>query len=359
MIPLLDIQSYYEDPSSFAQDLREACHTVGFFLLRHDFLYDVAPTMLEEARRFFSLPLEAKMTISYENNPAFRGYMQLGSENTAGKIDVREQIEYAVETSSPVDLNEPLYDRLRGMNPWPDAFQPSLKMCVEDYVRHVCRIADHIRQAICLALGLDLHALDSLFDDTTGKDPAHWVLKLVSYPASTDASLFGVGAHTDTNFLTLVLQDSVGGLQVFSNGQWIDVPAEYGSTVLVCNLGEQAQILSGGYFLATPHRVLSSKQQRISVPLFYNPKLSATIRPMVDVESTSLEWRRPKAYKHWHRRDDTMLETVGDNTFKSLARSHPRVFQNHHPDLAVLPNGRIVRRRQQTNLNEVDDTDSG
>ena len=151
--------------------------------------------------------------------------MQLGVENTAGQTDVREQVEFAVEQDSATDCDseypiQPLYERLRGPNPWPDLFQPSLKPCTMEYVKQLCRIAHDIREAMCLALGLDKHALDSLFDDATGKDPPHWVLKMVSYPPSNDSSCsFGVGAHTDTNFLTLVLQDSVGGLQVFSEGK--------------------------------------------------------------------------------------------------------------------------------------------
>ena len=354
VIPLLDIRTYYSDPMAFVEELRVACHTVGFFLLQHD--VEGAQQMLTGARRFFEFPLETKLSISYEDSPAFRGYMQLGVENTAGEADVREQVEYAVETKAGVvrdDDNAPpqqqtLYERLRGENPWPESFQPSLKQCTLEYVKQVCRIAHQLREAMCLALGLDQHALDPLFGNTDQNDPAHWVLKLVSYPGSSDdTSSFGVGPHTDTNFLTLVLQDTVGGLQVFSEGKWIDIPSDFGSSVLVCNLGEQAQILSGGYFLATPHRVLSSKQQRISVPLFYNPKLSATIRPMMDATtSDGVKWQRPRdyEYKHWKRQNDTMLETVGDNTFKSLARSHPRVFRKHHADLELLPDGRIIRR---------------
>jgi isopenicillin N synthase-like dioxygenase len=351
MIPLLDIHLYHSNPTEFVKKLQEAFHTVGFLLLRHDLTPpELAPRMLNEARLFFDASLEQKQTISYEDSPAFRGYMQLGVENTGGQTDMREQVEFAVEQDSATNIDsecliQPLHDRLRGRNPWPDLFQPSLKPCAMDYVKQMCRIAHDIRQAMCLALGLDKHDLDSLFDDATGEDPPHWVLKMISYPHSNDSSCsFGVGAHTDTNFLTLVLQDSVGGLQVFSEGKWIDVPSKYGADVLVCNIGEQAQILSDGYFLATPHRVLSSDQQRISVPLFYNPKLSARIQPLVDASSIDLEWRRRHGHKHWKRDDNAMLETVGDNTFKSLARSHPRVFQKHHADLLLMPDGHIIRR---------------
>ena len=69
MIPLLDIRLYRSNPTEFVKELREAFHTVGFLLLRHDVA--LAPRMLNEARRFFDAPLEQKQTISYENSPPF------------------------------------------------------------------------------------------------------------------------------------------------------------------------------------------------------------------------------------------------------------------------------------------------
>jgi isopenicillin N synthase-like dioxygenase len=143
------------------------------------------------------------------------------------------------------------------------------------------------------------------------------------------------------------MQDDVGGLQVFSEGDWIDVPNNLGPGVLGCNLGEQAEILSRGYFLATPHRVLANQTghtERISIPLFYNPTLSSAIEPLVaEGHNIHLEGARGER-KHWRMKANTMLATVGDNTFKSLARSHPAVFQRHHSDLILLEDGRIVRK---------------
>lgn len=284
------------------------------------------------------------MHISYENSPAFRGYMNCGVENTGGNIDVREQIEFGTEyDDAPSETaNGPLHERLKGKNQWPDAYQPTLRRYTMEYVEHISRIADCLRKALCLALGLDEDALAPIFEQP------HWLLKLISYPPcdSASSSSFGVGAHTDTNFLTLVLQDHVGGLEVFSNGAWKKVPTDL-ENVLVCNLGELAEIFSRGYFLATPHRVLAnttSRQERISVALFYNPSLCATV-VAPEKENDTLPWDRPGGYdteRHWRMEGNVMLETVGDNTFKSLARSHPAVFQKHHKDLVRLADGRIV-----------------
>jgi isopenicillin N synthase-like dioxygenase len=367
-LALLDIRCYYDRPKEFVEDLRSACHNVGFFLLRHDFPTGLADAQLKEARSFFQLPHENKMEISYEDQPSFRGFMQIGTEQTSGRVDLREQIEYAAEynhtkNTPGTDIPQyatnttrawPPYQRLRARNPWPDQSQPSLKPTTQEYTKHVCRIADSLREALCLAIGLDKHALHSLFQEP------HWALKMACYPPTQVSPVdesnsienqimmepsLGVGAHTDSNFLTLVLQDDVGGLQVFSKEEWLDVTTEFGSNVLVCNLGEQAEILSGSYFRATPHRVLANttQKERISVPIFYNPSLPASIQPIETMQN--LQWERPKD-KHWRMTSNAMLTCVGDNTFKSLARSHPLVFQKNHDDLQLLPDGRVVRKEE-------------
>ena len=375
-MPLLDIQLYYKDPTAFVEQLRSACHKVGFFLLQHDIPLDIARRQLDETRRFFQQPLQDKLAISYHDSPSFRGYMQVGSENTAGEMDLREQIEYATVyenvATGPTTKAWPPYERLKNdCNPWPNSFQPTLQLATEDYVLHVNRIADCIRQALCLALGVDKDALDPLFGSSQptkkNKHPdndnhnqhhqqPHWVLKLISYPIIQEddpkqrkSPSFGVGGHTDSNFLTMVLQDTVGGLQVFSEGDWIDVPSNLGAGVLVCNLGEQAELLSRGYFLATPHRVLANvngSRDRISVPLFYNPMLSATIQTIVSEQMDGLKWERGD-HEHWRRTSNAMLATVGDNTFKSLARSHPVVFEKHHSDLKLLDDGTVIRNEEK------------
>jgi isopenicillin N synthase-like dioxygenase len=371
------------------EELRVACHTIGFFLLRHDISSELTEQQMEETRRFFQQPLETKLEISYEDSPAFRGYMKLGVENTAGKMDYREQVEFAAEsdfsdatktTGSTTQQQQQqqhnkhahcnydyYYERLRGRNPWP-SFQPTLETVTMQYVQNVNRIADCLREAMCMALGLDKDALSPLF-----RSHPHWVLKLVCYPPvekdnCNAASSLGVGPHTDTNFLTLVLQDDVGGLQVFSQqGEWRDVPSCTTTTaegsipniLLVCNIGEQAQIWSRGYFLATPHRVQSpttTSKTRISVPFFYNPMLEATITPILNCDDSTIpsspweERSETKQHHHWKQdnNNNAMLTTVGENTFKSLARSHPLVFAKHHSDLLLLEDGRIVPRETQS-----------
>ncbi len=111
---------------------------------------------------------------------------------------------------------------------------------------------------------------------------AHPHLKLVRYPGSAgDGTDQGVGAHKDYGFLTLLLQDTVGGLQVQrEDGRFDDVPPLDGAFVV--NLGELLEVATNGYLLATNHRVVSppGATERFSVPFFYNPRLDAKVAPL-------------------------------------------------------------------------------
>ena len=113
-LPLLDLAQWRRHPLQFANAFRQACHEIGFFLLRVPATATatttssssssllspnhIADRALTETRQFFQdLSMEQKLEISYAHNPSFRGYMAQGTENTAGKVDWREQIEYARE----------------------------------------------------------------------------------------------------------------------------------------------------------------------------------------------------------------------------------------------------------------------
>ena len=98
-----------------------------------------------------------------------------------------------------------------------------------------------------------------------------------------------------------------------------------------------SNFLTPGYFTATPHRVTTKKSQqgRISLPIFYNPKMDAIVDP-IDKNSFP-RWDRVTE-NQWRREDNCMMASVGENSL------HPAVFERHHSDLLLLKDGRVVMR---------------
>jgi isopenicillin N synthase-like dioxygenase len=219
-LPLLDIAEWRGNPEQFAGKLRAACHHIGFFQLQARLPTGCTQRVAQVANDFFARPIEQKMVLDYRRSSAFRGYMALGCENTSGKVDFREQVEFAPERESPtITADSAPYERLRGANQWP-AEQPELREAVDDFTTAMTSLSWELTAALCMALCLQPGSLDALFGD----EP-HWQMKLANYPAEASnnredsgdnkiAGTVGVGAHTDSGFLTLVLQDDAGGLQV-------------------------------------------------------------------------------------------------------------------------------------------------
>lgn len=75
------------------------------------------------------------------------------------------------------------------------------------------------------------------------------------YPACPQPELtLGATKHADDDFLTVLLQDHIGGLQVLHEGQWVHVPSIPGA--LVINIGDVLQVRTLIYCLS---EYLSSK----------------------------------------------------------------------------------------------------
>ena len=115
----------------------------------------------------------------------------------------------------------------------------------------------------------------SLIDHVLVADPPHPDVDLDGLP------LYGVGEHTDYGYLTLLLQDNSGGLQVkLADGSWIDAPPVDGS--LVVNLGDALEHNTGCLIKATPHRVRhTSSSNRMSFPFFFDPSFSKRMESIV------------------------------------------------------------------------------
>lgn len=105
-----------------------------------------------------------------------------------------------------------------------------------------------------------------------------WVCITIQVAQIRASLLVRVGIPTSP-FLTVVLQDEVGGLQVMNQGRWVAVKPVEDSFVI--NVGDPIQILSNGKYKSVEHRIVLNKEKpRISMACFFNPLPEARIAPL-------------------------------------------------------------------------------
>ena len=96
--------------------------------------------------------------------------------------------------------------------------------------------------------------------------------------------------HTDAGIFTLLAPDGKPGLQVCLNENISDISKQVWVNVnppppgqIIVNLGKNLHIWSGNRLKATLHRVLlDGKEDRYSVPFFYETNLDLEIKPLLN-----------------------------------------------------------------------------
>lgn len=327
-LPVLDFSTYGKDKENdraFLDQLAYAAREVGFFYLTgHGISQSLIDDVLGASRRFFALPEEDKLEIEMVNSPHFRGYNRVGQELTKGERDWREQVDIGSEAPAlPRDSGLPAWTRLQGPNQWPSAL-PELKPILLEWQAELTHLSTRLLQAFAVILEQDEHVFEPIYAGT----PNH-LIKIIRYPGrDATESEQGVGAHKDSGFLTLLLQEKQKGLEVETDAGWIEAPPRPGTFVV--NIGELLELATDGYLKATVHRVVTppAGTDRLSIAFFLGAPFDAEI-PLLDLAP------HLKAEAGGVTRDpqNPLFRNSGQNALKSRLRSHPDVAQRHHADL--------------------------
>lgn len=130
---------------------------------------------------------------------------------------------------------------------------------------------------LCKLFALSLNLPESFFEAMITHPGA--IARLIKYKPSTNpkplSSLdedeeIGLGAHTDYECFTLLLQDSVPGLEILSpDGHWISAAPVTGG--IVVNVADFLMRWTNNVYRSTVHRVVNrTDRERYSVPFFFS-----------------------------------------------------------------------------------------
>ena len=305
-----------------AQQIDAACREYGFFsIVGHGADMAVLTQLEIAARTFFALDEDEKELIAMRHGgSAWRGWFPSGGELTSGVPDGKEGIYFGTELDSS-DRRVMAGTPLHGTNLFPS--RPyDLGPLVLSWLAEMRTVANAVMRGI--SIGLDLGA--DFFETTLTADPTV-LFRIFTYAAvGPEHTGWGVGEHTDYGLLTLLAQDDTGGLQVRIGDEWIDVPPRSGT--IVCNLGDMLELMTGGRYRSTPHRVVSpTTRDRLSFPYFFDPSFDAAVVPVVgDAEMAAVDDDRwdgasPLAFRG----------TYGDYLTSKVAKVFPALFASLDP----------------------------
>ncbi|PHU21703.1 1-aminocyclopropane-1-carboxylate oxidase -like protein 1 [Capsicum chinense] len=202
-IPVIDFEGLGKSAAQRADIVRrikDACENWGFFqVVHHEIPLSVMEKVIEGVRHFHEQNFEVKKefySCDVTRKFSYNSNFDLHKARAANWRDTLSCV-FAPNPPDPKEMAKLLSEAL-GLNP------------------------NHLKDMEC-AKGLVL--------------AGHY------YPTCPEPDLtLGLSSHTDGGFLTILLQDQVGGLQVFHENQWFDVPFVPGS--LIVNIGDLMQASS-------------------------------------------------------------------------------------------------------------------
>lgn len=231
------------------------------------------------SREFFALPVDEKMAVSFPSPEIIRGYEPL--PDITGAVRAPNAMESLLinrlDTVDDYRPGSPQARLWRWPNLWPDR-PADLRPVWERYYREMESLGDRLLELIAVGLGLRQDWFADKFDRHFNNLASNY------YPPRHDVGdgfMIPNGTHTDHGALTLLYRPSEpGGLEVFAQDKWWNVPYIEGSLVL--NVGDVLEHWTGGILPATPHRVVwaqgpAAALGRQSVAYFQQPNPDASL----------------------------------------------------------------------------------
>ena len=273
-IPRVDAAALAAGDAESLAALREAATGVGFATVFNTALSRARVVeVIEVYRAFFRQPETAKTALDMARTGSNRGWGAAGSEQVDpdANPDYKQffDVGYELPRSHPLSA-QPFY----APNLWPE--NDALRGVITAYYVDACAVSMNLLGAIARSIGADADRFSRAFETPMALLRGNFYPERPAWAGARD---FGIATHTDYGCLTLLATDGSPGLEVRQRGGgWIPLSASPGDFIV--NFGEMLEFWTGGQVKATPHRVVGTDAERISMPLFFNPSYDTNVAPV-------------------------------------------------------------------------------
>jgi len=234
-VPMIDVFGFAsEQRDTVCKLIGDACAQWGaFHITNHGVPFELLDQIRGVGLSFFKdCPVKDKLKYACDpNSPASQGY---------GSKMLRPEAEAEAETSTVLDWRD-YFDHhtlplsRRDPSRWPH-FPSNYRQVVAHYSDELKLVAQKLLGLISESLGLPT----SCIEDAVGE--FYQNITISYYPACPQPHLtLGLQSHSDMGAITLLIQDHVGGLQIFKDSRWITVHPQ--SHAILVILADQMEVI--------------------------------------------------------------------------------------------------------------------